>query len=68
MTTFIVGDDEKVLVQENMGTVVRRWLAKHSMVAIERNLAESMAAIDGGVASHLMVYDPSSDTYMKKRA
>jgi hypothetical protein len=66
MAMMIVGPDDKVLVEENMGTVVRRWLAKHNMVAIERDLAEKMAALDGGVASHLMVYDAGSDTYRRQ--
>lgn len=65
---YVSSPDDTVFVQEKMGVLVRKWLAKHGMVAIERKLAEDMAALDGGVAAHLMVYDTGSDTYMRMPA
>ncbi len=59
---MIVGPDDKVLVEETMGNIVKRWLAKHNMVAVERSLMEILAHGN----QDFVVYHPESDTYGRK--
>lgn len=48
----------------SIAEVVRLYLAQNGMVAIDRELAESMAGMPNGIA----IYDPSTDTYLRRKA
>lgn len=63
-------DDTLMMVAEhpippnvNLGLLVRRFLASHSMIAIERDLAEELAVQNKG----MVVYDTASDSYKRAR-
>lgn len=58
----------KLLVEITEMEVTRRYLAQNGLVAIDRELANDLAKCDGGVASHLMVYDSARDRYQRAQA
>lgn len=54
------------LVEMTEEQIALRYLAENGLSAVEHDLANEMAKCDGGIGSHLMVYNPSLNRYVRK--